>query len=135
MTLPLSFGILEHNDGVALQIIYSGNPETSVSVTGTIVGAGQPRSLAPDEKSFESHARGKMRKTQIGVGMILLIISGFIFGWFIDNSLSANPRRVRPSREKALTLIVVGVALAAGGWYVSDRALPPNVPQSIWLKQ
>ncbi len=41
--LTMSFGILERNDGAAIQLIYAGKSDTAITVNGTIVGAGTPR--------------------------------------------------------------------------------------------
>jgi hypothetical protein len=41
--LPMSFGILENDDGAAIQLIYAGKSDTAITVSGTIVGAGIPR--------------------------------------------------------------------------------------------
>jgi hypothetical protein len=41
--VPISFGILEHDDGAAIQLIYAGKSDAAITVRGTIVGAGTPR--------------------------------------------------------------------------------------------
>jgi len=41
--LPMSFGILEHDDGAAIQLIYAGKSDIAITVNGIIVGAGTPR--------------------------------------------------------------------------------------------
>lgn len=51
--LPLSFRILEHNDGAQLQIIYTGKPDAHVSLAGTIVGAGEPREAEADADQLQ----------------------------------------------------------------------------------
>src|SRR5713226_2259025 len=68
-SLPISFGVLERNDGAAVQIIYSGKPETTVSINGTILRAGSPRQATVPDRTSEADAAANMRKTLIGVSM------------------------------------------------------------------
>jgi hypothetical protein len=146
-SLPLSFSILERNDGASFQIIYSGNSDTDVSVKGTVVGAGKPRLLAPDEKSFEASARRRTLKIQAVLAELILAIAGLVSGYFWGRGL--GPRGPRPansmptSRPRVLTfanatLSFVCLVLIGFGLWLSHNAvshLSPAVPGSIWMKQ
>ena len=146
-SLPLSFSILEHNDGAVLQIIYSGKADTSVSLKGTVVGAGTPRQLAPDEKIFEAEARKNVLRAQLMAGLVLNMLGAFIFGWWISPWISIAtllrlqpPTHIptRPFSTVRLLVLLLCIALAAGGWFLSRHAtshLSPSVPESIRLKQ
>ena len=41
--IALGFDIMEPQDGVQIQIIYAGDPNATFSVTGTCVGADEPK--------------------------------------------------------------------------------------------
>ena len=58
-SLPLSFDILEQLDGAAVQLIYSGDPNAGVGVTGTIVGARSPKLLSRGVREFAKSASRK----------------------------------------------------------------------------
>jgi len=131
--LPLSFSILEHNDGAAIQIIYSGKPDTTVSLSGTIVGAGQPRLLAPAGAS-----RLYLRAQQI-LGIVLGGFASFALGTLLSlvtSRLRSEPQ-FRP-RFRTVAAIFLITALMVGSGVLMFRAsarLSPAVPQTIWLKQ
>lgn len=59
-SLPLSFSILERNDGAKLQIIYTGKPDARVTLKGTILGAPQPREANLTQDSVRTGAGGKL---------------------------------------------------------------------------
>lgn len=131
--LPLSFSILEHNDGAAIQIIYSGKPDTTVSLSGTIVGAGQPRLLAPADTR-----KTYLRAQQI-LGMVLDALAGFVLGGMVPVIIAGQ--RTEPQfrpRIRTVAAMFLGIALGVGGMLLSAHAgkrLSPAVPQTIWLKQ
>jgi hypothetical protein len=144
--LPISFGILERNDGGAVQIIYSGRPDTTVSIAGTVVGANAPRPLAPDERSFEAEARKRNLTWQAKAGFIFTTLGAFIAGWWSEPWIQiarligapTTPRPTRPRGTARLLTLLLCVALTAAGTVLERRAihhLSPSVPESIWLKQ
>ena len=72
--LPISFRILERNDGAQLQIIYTGKPDAQIRLTGTIVGAGPPRVTAVDPESEKPRHR-RPSLLVISLGAIALIVT------------------------------------------------------------
>jgi hypothetical protein len=58
--VPISFTILEHNDGAAIQVIYAGKIDVPIVVKGTIVEAGSPKLFsvanATPEHSHGTHS-------------------------------------------------------------------------------
>jgi predicted RNase H-like HicB family nuclease len=46
--VPISFAILEHNDGAAIQVIYVGRIDVPIAVKGTIVESGSPKLFSID---------------------------------------------------------------------------------------
>ena len=145
--LPLSFRILERNDGAALQIIYSGKPDTPVSVTGTVIGVKAPQPLAPDEKTFDSEARRSRLKTQLGASFILVIIGSVLLGTgtdrlttrFLAKYLNVSyPPAALQFRPRHWIIMTLGLAIMIGGavfGHNASKGLLPGVPDSIWLKQ
>ena len=76
--LPLSFRILEHNDGAAIQIIFSGKPDTSVSLKGVVMGAKAPRLIRTEDQTLEREPQKILRAEKI-VGLIM-----YFFGSNVD---------------------------------------------------
>ncbi len=70
--LPITFKILEHNDGAAVQIIYTGNPDAQTSLTGTIVGAGSPRQTRYVDDPIATLVRGSPRDRRHALAFVLI---------------------------------------------------------------
>jgi hypothetical protein len=132
-SLPVSFGILERNDGAVLQIIYSGDPDTTLSLRGIIVGAGSPVRLAPGAPEREELAR--TRTILLRAFTIMSVLASGIFAWYFDArhiGEAVHRPRLRTFVGIALWLALV-VSTALVGRSIFDRPAP--VPQSISLKQ
>jgi hypothetical protein len=137
-SLPLSFSILERNDGAAVQIIYSGKPDTTVSLNGTILGAGWPRLAAPGERNSEVETAARMRKTLLNASLVLTGLGGAIFGWFFDIG-RLRPASTGSRRPLSLTLAMIGVSVVLWvcAWVVGRPARLPlsPVPNSISVRK
>jgi hypothetical protein len=73
---PVSFDILEKGDGAAIQIIYAGRSDATISLAGTIVGAGVPRILSEEQQSTNVTNRQKLR-TGLTVAQVI-VLSGSV---------------------------------------------------------
>jgi hypothetical protein len=74
-TLGISFAIFEKNDGFTGQIIYKGNPNSAVQVSGTVEDAG--------DISTDSEVRGSSFRQRYGMLLVtLLMVSIFMGGYF-----------------------------------------------------
>ena len=125
--LPISFRILEHGDGAALQIIYTGNPEAHVSVRGTIVGAGQPREIPlHPPASRASVVRGL---AVIGVGALSAVI--------IMTAAIETIMKVRRTVNKAVHILAwLCFVICVTGGIVDAHIQDQNpIPTSIYAEQ
>ncbi len=145
-TLPLSFTILERNDGAAIQIIYSGRSDTAISLRGTVVGAAGISQLATEEMTFEAQSREKFLRFAMTAGWLLLTAGSFFLGWLTHPWLSLRrflePKATRspfPPLSFGRTIaLVLCLTMSGFGLVIERRAvahLAPGVPQSIWMEQ
>lgn len=117
--IPISWEILEKGDGVVLQIIYAGPPDTNAKVTGVIEGQASPRRIAPSvrKESLKGSNKefGQLRQNPLGLLLMMLIItvlSGFFALGGIGMLQEAKKARKRwfyyvgPS-----IMVIVGVAM------------------------
>jgi hypothetical protein len=129
--LPVSFGILERNDGAQLQVIYTGRPDARVSVSGTIVGAAQTReSTTPQDRPPNKNRRLTL--------LLVLVLSASIAVATLTLSKHSQwvrqegPIGRRPDLYFALgfflAMAVPGVAVVAYDAWKSQ----PAVPSTIW---
>lgn len=134
--LPLSFGILEHNDGAAIQIIYAGKADTAITVKGTIVGAGNPRffSEGPPLRNPEEVLRKWKRLEHIRplLMYILAATQFFTFMFLLTRPGEQAWTAKKDPRIYILILIGLGVLVQLGG--AVDAYLDthrPEVPYSV----
>jgi hypothetical protein len=131
--LPLTFDILEEDDGAAIQLIYAGDPNTPVSVKGTIVGAASLRRLSPNEGQFEKRLSPKdLQHRNRLFGYSLIAMGAFLL-------IAASARlysRLKQGEGVLVPTVAVACAIAyigMGGYflYSAHRAQSP-VPAAIW---
>jgi hypothetical protein len=126
-SLPLSFAILEQGDGAVLQIIYMGNPNTSVRLRGTIEGAGQPKRLDVAKTRPDSRY-GHTLLIFVWVGAILMPF----FILFVNLLDGRGP--IRPTWKLALGLFMVSAPflLLAGLATLQTYRPSQSVPAALW---
>lgn len=92
--LAISWNILEGNDGCIIQLIYAGNPETSLSIEGVVEGQKQiehvrySREIPSPNEQFVSD--GRLSRM---VGFFLLASSVFLLSLAIYMLISRDRRR------------------------------------------
>jgi hypothetical protein len=139
--VPISWTILEENDGAILQLIYAGPPATKISVQGTIVGQRhisevqfRGRIISPSEQLAELNEQRFLLRAFAIVGIIIIL---FYFPTFLR--LSMRLKRLglgvlsTEDRRKGLALYLVLVVIMLGGigvltWQVLENQsviLPP----------
>jgi hypothetical protein len=126
--LPLSFRILEHNDGAVLQIIYSGKPEARLTVTGAVIGSGTPKEVF----SQQSRPTDIRQRPKRFVALLALFIGGNLLSavwvfWLYHSH--------RPVRSLWLAFVFGQLVAMGTGVYVAYRASQPVVPSTIWMNQ
>jgi hypothetical protein len=136
-SLPISFNILEKSDGAALQIIYAGNPDATVNMKGTIVGAGSPRLLRPGENRFTAVPTTKSRLRVNKLAAYFAIGAGFLAA-VVGSVLTVRRRKAGlPIRASAIGLLGAGVMhflMGAFLLYSAYKAEFPGVPPTIWTE-
>ncbi len=132
--LPVSFGILERNDGAVLQIIYAGRSDARISVSGTVVGASATR----ETKSFERRAEDPRHQIKIELymvpisGLVLLAVILFYYREFRKDSIIVDvlPKWLRYTAAIGINGTLLAIIVFT---YYDYRALQPVVPHSIWM--
>jgi hypothetical protein len=141
--LPIDFEILEKGDGAALQMIYAGTPDARIDVTGTIVGAGDPRILSTSTSSqfFKRSDPKASRRRQMILGSVAVFMGGLMFVGvlvlWIRTRLVADLERRRSRRWRLALLLVFSLFYTGLGitmLYITYRAFSPGVPGSIWIE-
>ncbi len=135
--LPMSFGILEHDDGAAIQLIYAGKPDTAITVNGTIVGAGNPRFfsegrqlLTPEESLRKRERLDRVMHYTPYVGTAVLILMAVTLPLLFrrpDLEPSMHIRRKRMSIMLGI-LILAYLGMDIVQYNESHR---PEVPYSV----
>jgi hypothetical protein len=127
---PLSFRILERNDGGVFQIIYTGKPDARVSVTGTIVGPGSPREVLSQES--KPIAPSRLTKTLVPLAILLTVIT--IAAVFLVNPLRRRlGKRSLLLRERIPALVMAGlnVLLLFAVLYLDHRSPASGPPDHL----
>ena len=132
--LPVSFGILERNDGAVLQIMYSGKPEGHVSITGTVVGLGSPKQV------FTEQERQPLLPER--PSMLLLGFSAFMTACLAVMTvsvawLSRKLGRTMSRRAAAVMLAIIGLnaIYICSEAFLVHRRFQPVVPPTLWMSQ
>lgn len=138
--LPVSFAILESGDGAAIQIIYTGDPGTEITIGGTIVGAGEPQPTSTPSFQSQAQTRGEnARHLRLNGYLICLTALGYIglavFAFLRWRKEPAHRRARRRLTLAGFSACVGAAALVAGIYSIhnADRLLSP-VPASIWTQ-
>jgi hypothetical protein len=130
-SLPLSFGILEHNDGAVLQIIYSGKPDAHVSISGVTVGAGQPRETTIEQ--YRPKGRTPSGDFLFTMATVALAAVGM---WLFGPHLRLSEELFGKRRKLifALLLFLACILPALGLYAKSEWISKHTVPSSIWTE-
>jgi len=132
-SLPISFAILEHSDGAAIQIIYTGSPDAAAKMLGVVEGAGQPRAIESKRPTTlkEIHHRGDLARYAI------LALIGCVTA-FIAYRLARRRRSRQPwGAIDGVFLVALALYLGMGASFAYDmyHAHEPLVPRTIWTER
>lgn len=136
-SISMSFRILERGDGAALQIIYTGKPDTAVSVKGAIVGAGEPRILPHNDSPFAKRTRKqqKWRSTRVSYAFFFLTLLTLFFAGFRTWTVLKSGNKLRLAHYLLILTAVVYVATALFMIREDRLTFQPGVPASIWVEE
>lgn len=127
-SLPVSFALLERNDGAAVQIIYSGKPNAAISVAGTILGAGHPHRLVPPDATIPPTPERSLTGLTVIAIFLVLMSAGFL----VSAVESLRKRQVAPG----IYLLVVGAFILVLLFFLLRMLFvatnSPTIPPSIW---
>jgi hypothetical protein len=137
--VPLSFEILEHDDGAAMQLIYAGKTDTAIAVNGTIVGAGSPRffSEGPRTHNPEEALRKWERIDRVVsyipyVGTAFIILMAVIFVPPIIRRIDQEPDMYKLRRKQLfIALAIVGLVYLGMDILQYHENHTPEVPHSV----
>jgi hypothetical protein len=136
-SLPLSFAILEKGDGAALQITYAGRSDASISIKGTITGAGGLREAVDSHNAFAETREQKIRTVKATgyfalVFSILSIVAAGVFLLHYRRLALDDPRR-RSIWAVSLVLALSAFLLVLSSCVIhsANAANASPVPSSI----
>lgn len=99
--LSISFGILEKNDGLTGQLIYSGNPKADLIVSGTIEGA---KEILTDSLLVQR----RLRTEFLPIVFLLLAAMAILIDWLLHRKRISNAKLVK----KPGGWIVLGILIS-----------------------
>lgn len=105
--LPVSWRILERNDGALLQLIYAGSFETPVIVAGTIEGQGSVR-VARGEFNLEEW---------LGLRYLHLAATGGLVGFTLGIVMFVYPMRFERRRLTLVLCVLIALAVVASATF------------------
>jgi hypothetical protein len=109
-SFELTFDILENDDGITGQIIFSGNPNADLFLSGTVKGAKEiKRNVSISSVRF-------WKDILKNIGWILLGILGFVISVFAFKSVVPFFDKVFKSIPSVVIKIVIGLFLVGLGW-------------------
>lgn len=129
----VAWRILEKGDGAVIQLIYAGDQEVALRVSGSVVGQSNPIELAYSGKlrSPEEQYSRSARIDRI-LGIVVLGASLILFvPWLV---LLVLRRRLRSAEASFLPMLTVRMALVAGcvsvgtGLWMLFRSRQPGPP-------
>jgi len=150
--LQVDFTILEQNDGICIQVIYSGNPTASFLLDGKIEGVHEPiGSQRVEESRFWAVYLGKARSFSLVLLAMLLLVGGifafvttadFLKRHLGDERFSSLNRWFEHTKNAINILLVIGFLI----WTVlvepirdskkeAKLSLPESVPRSVLRPQ
>ncbi len=118
-TMPISWKILEKNDGCAIQLIYLGNTEVRFKIGGTIKEQGSP-------EIYKSETPGQTKILTLAITLMLGTALSALFTLYLQYRRSGSPRRRLYLKSSILTMAFILVLLLAT--YLSGILLSPTVP-------
>lgn len=77
--LPISWRILEKNDGASIQLVYLGSDNVRISVGGVVKGVGEPKRLEVGVKPQSPYQEAYNTKRANTVGGIIALAGGVFF--------------------------------------------------------
>lgn len=103
--LLVALKILERNDGISGQIIYEGNPDARLVISGVIEGAG----------GFKSDAFFQKRLMRAGYSVIAtaLVLCGALLSGTLRDSLKWLKNTSRPLRKARIRVIIILLHITA----------------------
>ncbi len=107
-SLFLSFGILEPEDGLTSQVIYKGNPDATLTISGTVEGV---RVITTGSEMIKRRFWFQLGK-YIFIIIIFLVLFG-AFGLFVGFLEEKEEKKHSPTTKFTLSLINVAVVLIA----------------------
>jgi hypothetical protein len=141
--IPVDFDILEKNDGVSIQAIFSGPPDSEIKLKGTIVEAGNPKHL--DSPELQKYYKNQSPIARIEKARASSFISFGAMSSFsvllIIFYLIRRKNKDETKRKKAKLYILIAamylitaIGLSGYQYYEVQKALSPGVPYKLWLE-
>ena len=128
--IPLSWQILEKNDGVVIQIIYSGSLETDFKVVGVLEGQSN---ITPQKQSIlgePTQLDYKEFNNTISITAIAIVIFNLIAYFFIFRKRYLKFKKQKRLFEMKVTIIVpiISIIVSLAVLYISICSLLINAP-------
>jgi len=121
----IAWNILEHGDGVIIQLIYAGSANAPLNVSGVIVGQGNVISMAYGGQVRSASEQFALEQKGNRIGGIAMIVIGIVFGAFWIRIMWKD----RADIDKwEYLMLLQGLAFVAVGIWMWYRSAPPGPP-------
>jgi hypothetical protein len=122
--LPISWRILERNDGASIQLVYLGSDSVRISVGGVVTGIGEPKRLEVGVKPQSPYQEAYNTKKANTISGIFGLLGGVVLLLYVLNDMRSG-RRINGFDYLMfpVCVIVIGVAI----WFITRPGpmLPP----------
>src|ERR1035437_2941426 len=136
-SVVIKFAVLEPGDGLKLQIIFDGPPDSQIIFGGSCIGSAKLRVLAPDWTYFVSRSK---RFEDTYMPLVVVLIRGAIVGC-LTGIINLIGRFVNPSFKRPLGIVLFvlfgfcilwAIGYVFYGWYKKWTAasVPPEIRSS-----
>ena len=128
--IKINWGILEKNDGCAIQLIYAGPRNQPIQISGTIEGQ---KNISLYRPELEQHKPSERLPIWLQLFMYIIIGSGFLVFSVtaanlileISNKVNGNPSKIsKPLSQFILIIFGYGIIINFVTWWHSQQSPP-----------
>jgi hypothetical protein len=130
--IPLTWKILEHNDGGVIQLIFSGNANTDIEIQGSIIGQASIHKMRSPDKLTNLSAK---EASQAGIAFLILAFLGLFFcivhlipeKWINEakGKRSDRPNKISKSEIRRATVYLIEGIICFFLFLIVHRNGPP----------
>lgn len=127
--VPLSWKILEQDDGAVVQLIYVGSPSIKLKLTGTVVGR---RPIVPisarGATPASEHSAGLRNEVIAGMAAAVLAFGSLLFALMLRSKRFSHLAQIFFTRDTFGVLLLATVVYAGFAVFLLYQAMTPSIP-------